>query len=274
MVVSVLVAICGVVFAMILHSSLPGRERLRTVWPYLLIIIVTLMLVMTVWVCRLRADLHFKSLYFSGDEISFSVMGQMVNLCSALMSCASVLVYGMEADWLKCILLVSEMISAAILAIRSYLSPRELKGGHSLTRGYGLDDTCVNANRNDIYSKICLYMKEEKPFLDPSFDLDDLALHFYTNRGYVSRLINVHSKMNFSQFVNKYRLDYAITLFMKDPSLKIGELASLSGYANRVTFHSAFKVFYSMTPSEWCVKYRESVGLTPPHLSTNEDMEQ
>lgn len=104
---------------------------------------------------------------------------------------------------------------------------------------------------NNLYNRVMLFMNEKKPFLDPSFHMEDLAEELYSNKLYLSRTINILSGRNFRQFVNYHRVQYAISLFKKDPRLKVGEAASMSGFHSTVSFNMAFKVNTGRTPSEW-----------------------
>lgn len=104
---------------------------------------------------------------------------------------------------------------------------------------------------NNLYNRVMLFMNEKKPFLDPSFHMEDLAEEVYSNKLYLSRTINILSGRNFRQFVNYHRVQYAISLFKKDPRLKVGEAASMSGFHSTVSFNMAFKVNTGRTPSEW-----------------------
>ena len=81
--------------------------------------------------------------------------------------------------------------------------------------------------------------------------MDDLAETLYSNKLYLSRTINTLSGRNFRQFINYHRIQYAISLFKKDPRLKVGEVATMSGFHSSVSFNMAFKVNMGKTPTEW-----------------------
>lgn len=114
-----------------------------------------------------------------------------------------------------------------------------------------IDKAEEDRKMNNLYRKIMLYMSEDKPYLDPSFCMNDMATKVYSNKLYLSRTINLLSGRNFRQFVNYHRIQYAIALFKKDPKLKVGEVAEMSGFNSGVSFNMAFKVNTGKTPSEW-----------------------
>ena len=110
-----------------------------------------------------------------------------------------------------------------------------------------------------VFERICEYMETAQPFLDETFSLDDLARNIYTNKSYVSKVINVCTSMNFPQFLNNYRVRYAMELFRRDPKLRVTELSAMSGFHSTVTFNLAFRLFLNQTPGNWCREYRERI---------------
>lgn len=114
-----------------------------------------------------------------------------------------------------------------------------------------IDKAEEDKKMNNLYSRILLYMTEKKPYLDPEFRMDDMATELYTNKLYLSRTVNILSGRNFRQFVNYHRVQHAISLFKKDPRLKVAEAASMSGFHSTVSFNMAFKVNTGKTPTEW-----------------------
>lgn len=124
-----------------------------------------------------------------------------------------------------------------------------------------------------MYASLCNYLETEKPFLGSDFSLDTLARAMCSNKAYVSRLINACAGMNFNQLMNQYRVRYAKNLFMSDTTLRVKDLADMSGFNSQVSFNMAFKLFCEITPGEWCKDYRDSIkksGL----LSSREVQEQ
>lgn len=117
----------------------------------------------------------------------------------------------------------------------------------------------ISVNYKMLYGRITEYMDEKRPYLNPAFGLDDMAKAMFTNSGYISRMINVCTGSNFSQFVNGYRVRYAMELYRRDTSLKMSELAQLSGFNTKVTFNMAFKLATDETPGQWCKRYLESM---------------
>lgn len=107
----------------------------------------------------------------------------------------------------------------------------------------------------EVYDKCCDYMAHSKPFLLQDFRLDDLARGVYMNITYLSRSINRYYG-DFRMWVNEHRVNYAKEIFLRNPSLRVAELASLCGFKSLSTFNLSFKLFNGMSPSNWCTKVK------------------
>ena len=108
-----------------------------------------------------------------------------------------------------------------------------------------------------LYDRCCRYMTEFRPFLVTSFNLQDLANAVYTNKYYLSKTINRFSGKNFRQYVNYYRIMYAMDLFRENKSLRITEMDNLCGFHSTTSFNQSFKAVMGETPSYWCARIRK-----------------
>jgi AraC-like DNA-binding protein len=159
-------------------------------------------------------------------------------------------------------------VLAVAVAVGLYLRLRKMKthpgaarGGqfHSASshEGSGATDFEMLAIDQFLYDKVCRYMTEHKPFLVDAFSLQDLANALYTNRVYLSRTINHFSGKNFRQYVNYYRVMYAMDLYRNNMSLRVGELAELSGFHSPTSFFQSFRQVMGEAPSIWCARVKE-----------------
>ena len=108
-----------------------------------------------------------------------------------------------------------------------------------------------------LYDRCCRYMTEYRPYLVSSFSLQDLANSVYTNKFYLSKTINRFSGKNFRQYVNYYRVMYAMDLFKENKSLRVTEMAQLCGFHSTTSFNQSFKLVMGETPSIWCSRIRK-----------------
>ena len=102
-----------------------------------------------------------------------------------------------------------------------------------------------------MYELAVRHMARSRMFLNPDLKIEELARSLHTNRMYLSRTINACSGRNFKQFVNWYRIGYAVDLIGRDRRLRMDEVARLSGFNNQPTFNLAFRLVMGVTPSEY-----------------------
>lgn len=78
------------------------------------------------------------------------------------------------------------------------------------------------------------YMHKDKPYLNPRLKITDIASALNTNRSAMSLLINRNYDMNFSRFVNRYRLDELDRLKsdIANSSLSELELVAKAGFSD------------------------------------------
>ena len=96
-----------------------------------------------------------------------------------------------------------------------------------------------------------------------SFSLQDLANAVYTNKGSLSKTIRRFSGRNFRQYVNYYRIMYAMDLFRNNMGLRVTELAQLSGFHTVTSFFQNFKYIMGEPPSHWCARMRRKQSKKP-----------
>ena len=112
--------------------------------------------------------------------------------------------------------------------------------------------TEVNADRiRQISAEIEEVMRREKPFLQPDLRVSDLARLLLTNRDYISKAIRLDKGMSFNEYVNKLRIEHAITLMKNNPQIPVLELSIKSGYTSQASFFRNFKQFTGTSPKQF-----------------------
>ena len=86
--------------------------------------------------------------------------------------------------------------------------------------------------------------------------MDRLETHLNTNSRYISAVINVRFKMNYTSFVNKQRIKDAMALLSKkdNKSLNMEDISDMVGFANRQSFYASFFRINKITPREYKLK--------------------
>lgn len=107
-----------------------------------------------------------------------------------------------------------------------------------------------------LLARVEAVMTSEKPFLSETYCLMDMASSVYTNKTYLSKTINELTGKNFRQYINAYRVEYAVRLMHENNKLRVSELSELSGFHSPVTFGMAFKLIMGETPGEYLQKLK------------------
>ena len=222
-------------------------------------------------ILRCAADRQFLTADRPGWDTVLSLSKQAFTLFPVLLlavAWSGMVLDGAAGRTILWIAVVALGVLSVVTAVRgctrqSLLSARfesamVVRSGDDRCRSRIADD--LDAGHRVLFDKVSRYMDESRPYLDDAFSLEDLSRALLSNKSYTSKVINAGSGMNFSQFVNHYRIRYSMELFRQDPRLKVAELAMMSGFRNGVTFNLAFKLFVGLTPSEWC---RQSRGRPP-----------
>ncbi len=81
------------------------------------------------------------------------------------------------------------------------------------------------------------YMKKNKPYLDPKYQITDLVEQLKVNRTYISRFINTEYGVNFNRYLNQCRLQ-ELAILQRLPSNKNKELRELVSKAGFGSFRS------------------------------------
>ena len=96
-------------------------------------------------------------------------------------------------------------------------------------------------------------MEKDNMFLRPDLSIVMLSEKVGTNRTYVSKAIKDTKGCNFSDYVNRFRLDYAVELMKNTPkeNIVVQNIALQCGCGSIQTFYRYFKLFFNETPTQW-----------------------
>lgn len=105
----------------------------------------------------------------------------------------------------------------------------------------------------DIYEKILLKFVVEKKYRDPEYTAAKLAKEIGHNSRYISAVLHLRYRDNFSQLINDFRIKEAMYMITDRhfADMKMEEIAIATGFANRQCFYSAFFRKNGMTPLEY-----------------------
>lgn len=94
-------------------------------------------------------------------------------------------------------------------------------------------------------------MENEKAFRQQGFTIQNLSNLTGIPVYQLSPLINRYFNMNFTTWINRYRVEYFIEHAKENKNMTLEALARDAGFTSRSTFISAFKKEKGMTPSEY-----------------------
>ena len=105
----------------------------------------------------------------------------------------------------------------------------------------------------EVANEIINLMLTQKPYLNPDLDLQKLSEMIDMNSKIVSQIINTDLKMNFYEFINKYRVEEFKNRLQNQESDKFSlmGLAYECGFSSKSTFNHVFKKITGQTPSEY-----------------------
>lgn len=110
----------------------------------------------------------------------------------------------------------------------------------------------INGSERLIFDRLTHYFEQEKPYLNPSLKIKEVANKLEISVHELSRIINQQGSMHFFDFVNSYRVKHSTNLLAlpeHSNTYTLETIAFESGFNNRTSFNNAFKKFTSTTPS-------------------------
>ncbi len=116
--------------------------------------------------------------------------------------------------------------------------------------------TDSRGSQGQLISRILAQIDER--FTEPGFTIAALAQEMGYSPKYMSSVIKHKTGTGFSEYLQKRRISYAVTLF--DHGLdSVKNVAFLSGYADPLYFSTAFKRHTGLSPREYCSQQNRPV---------------
>ena len=104
--------------------------------------------------------------------------------------------------------------------------------------------------------KILTYFDEEKPYLNPAFNLTLLANALNVPQHHISYCFSDFIDTSFTTLRASKRVEHAKSLLLQGitQEYSMDKVAAMSGFASRSTFFSTFKEYTGLTPTEFIEK--------------------
>jgi len=115
--------------------------------------------------------------------------------------------------------------------------------------GSNLSQTDLKAFMNTLNN----YMIEHERFLDSELTINDLSNELNIPLKTLSQVINEGYGCNFFDFINKFRVESAKSMFknLPDKKMTVQEIMYATGFNSKSSFNTAFKKFTDLTPTQF-----------------------
>jgi len=118
---------------------------------------------------------------------------------------------------------------------------------------------------DEMKEKILNIIVMQKKYKDKNYSAKQLANDLGTNTRYISAVVNVRFHMNYSSFVNKYRIEEAMSILVdkRYQDLRMEEVSDMVGFANRQSFYASFFKLMNMTPRDYRIQHTKQFAQKP-----------
>ena len=110
---------------------------------------------------------------------------------------------------------------------------------------------------DEMKKKILDIVLIQQKYKDKDYSAKRLAEDLGTNTRYISAVVNVKFHMNYTSFVNKFRIEEAMALLVdrRYQDLNMEDISAMVGFANRQSFYASFYRINGITPRDYKVKH-------------------
>ncbi|WP_044402517.1 AraC family transcriptional regulator [Lacinutrix sp. Hel_I_90] len=115
-------------------------------------------------------------------------------------------------------------------------------------------------SQSKLFDDICLHIEANKLYLNENLSLDEVSKTMNISTSHLSKVINTHENINFTNLINEYRVNYAKAV-LTDAQFAHYTIIAIgleSGFKSKSSFYSAFKKFTNQTPSEYRAEHSTS----------------
>lgn len=111
-----------------------------------------------------------------------------------------------------------------------------------------IDNTVIPPMK--LMEEIERHFRDEKPFLNPKLKIEDVSASLNIPPREISALIKNYMNLNFTGFVNQYRITESKKMMhdIRYQNYKIEAIAFESGFGTRQSFYNAFEQQIGMKP--------------------------
>lgn len=160
------------------------------------------------------------------------------------------------------------LVQLGILALVNLISYRGLKSPALFQKLSAQDMAMTKAITKPVHNEEIEILKAHadqinekvsrlKLYLDPDLTIRQLAEETGIHEKLISRAVNTIFQCNFSEYINRFRINQSLTLIHSEKDLSIKEIMFESGFNSRSVFNTSFKQKTGDTPSDYRKKRQE-----------------
>lgn len=115
---------------------------------------------------------------------------------------------------------------------------------------------------DELKEKILEVVLFQKKYKDKNYSAKNLAEDLGTSTRYISAVVNVRFHMNYTSFINKYRIEEAMALLTdrRYTNLNMEEISDMVGFSNRQSFYASFFKINGCTPRDYKLRHTQRVN--------------
>lgn len=220
---------------------------------------------------RLNAYIRMLHEYSSVNETGNTIKMREIHVLTVLIVVTGLIMSvipmndAVDHIWLVLIAVIGQIVMVSLIAkyimrlefsaedIQTMIQSPSINGGVNIGGGPAVKPSIRIEKPKTLIERIDAAMETGRLYLQPDLSLVSLSEQIGTNRTYASKAIKDAKGCNFSDYVNRYRLDYALAVMKNTPKDKIviQNIATQCGCGSIQTFYRYFKIFYNETPSQW-----------------------
>ena len=110
---------------------------------------------------------------------------------------------------------------------------------------------------DELKEKILNIILIQQRYKDKNYSAKQLAGGLGTNTRYISAVVNVRFHMNYTSFVNKFRIEEAMALLVdkRYQDLNMEDISDMVGFSNRQSFYASFYRINGVTPRDYKMRH-------------------
>ena len=110
---------------------------------------------------------------------------------------------------------------------------------------------------DELKEKILNIILIQQRYKDKNYSAKQLAEDLGTNTRYISAVVNVRFHMNYTSFVNKFRIEEAMALLVdkRYQDLNMEDISDMVGFSNRQSFYASFYRINGVPPRDYKMRH-------------------